>query len=424
MRGGPGRLAGAPRPAGWAVVWGGLLALLAVPWTAGGARAAGGLSPEATLGRQLFFDPGLSASGRQSCASCHDPANHYASANALPVQMGGADLDRPGLRAVPTLTYGDEDPDFSPSLDNPDESASGPGGGYDWDGRMGSVAAQSVSPLTTPFEMANSDVAAVRARVQNNPAYARTFTAIFGAGVFATPDRLVHAMGAALAAFQHEDVSFHPYSSKYDDYTRGLASLTAQEQRGMALFNDADRANCASCHTAGQGPGRDGATSVGQFTDFFFKDIGVPDNPAVRKADVGRYDLGLCGPLRTDLTPARDPANRAYCGLFRTPTLRNVASRHVFFHNGSLKSLREVVAFYLTRDIDPDRWYGSQRAALPYDGLPPDLRQNVDREDMPFATQKRGGKPILSQREVDDLVAFLKTLTDGYRIPSKSPRGS
>ncbi|GAA4504675.1 cytochrome-c peroxidase [Gluconacetobacter tumulicola] len=418
MAGGRGRTGKASRSAGRIAGWCVLAILLSAPCGAGTVRAAGGLSPAALLGRQLFFDSGLSASGRQSCASCHDPANHYAPANARRVQMGGAALDRAGIRAVPTLTYRDENPDFSVSLENPDESASGPGGGYDWDGRMPSVAAQSASPLTTPFEMANPDLASVRARVRRNPDYVQTFTKLFGADIFATPDRLVQAMGTALAAFQHEDTSFHPYSSKYDFYTRGQATLSAQEQRGMALFNDADRANCASCHTAGQGPGRDGATSVGQFTDFFFKDIGVPANPDNAPAGHRGYDMGLCGPLRADLTLARDPANRAYCGLFMTPTLRNVASRHVFFHNGALKSLRDVVEFYVTRDTDPDRWYGRQDAALPYDGLPPDLRGNVDRADMPFAAQTRGGRPILSEREVDDLVAFLKTLTDGYRIPS------
>ncbi|WP_218064249.1 cytochrome-c peroxidase [Nguyenibacter vanlangensis] len=424
---------------GRAAVWVLAAALIPACWGASSpVMAAAPLSPVAQLGRQLFFDPGLSASGRQSCASCHDPANHYAPRNDLAVQMGGARLDTPGVRAVPTLTYRDEVPDFSATLENPDESASGPGGGYDWDGRMASVAIQSVSPLTTPFEMANPDIASVRARVRRNPDYVRQFTGLFGQDVFATPRQVVRAIGTALAAFQHEDSSFHPYTSKYDYYTRGLATLTPQEQRGMALFNDADRANCASCHTAGIGPGKDGSTSVGQFTDFFFKDIGVPDNPQVRPpAGMGRYDMGLCGPLRTDLAPARDAANRRYCGLFMTPTLRNVATRHVFFHNGVLKSLRDVVAFYVTRDTDPAHWYGRQPdirpdgtrpdgtrpgGALPYNGLPPDLRGNVDRDDMPFAAQKTGGQPILSEAEMDDLVAFLNTLTDGYKPATAQPK--
>ncbi|GBQ81832.1 cytochrome c peroxidase [Gluconacetobacter johannae DSM 13595] len=386
---------------------GGLMLAAALAAPAAG-RAVPALSPAARLGKALFYDPGLSASGRQSCASCHDPSNHFAPANDKAVQRGGARLDRPGIRAVPTLTYKDEAPEFSTQLENPDGSNSGPGGGHDWDGRMPSIAAQSVAPLITSFEMANPDKGAAVARIMRRGEYVRAFRAIFGDDVLSSVDRAFRAMGTALAAYQHEDPAFHPYSSKYDYYTRGLAALTPQEARGMALFNDADRANCASCHTAGEGPGKDGSTSVAQFTDFFFKDIGVPANRSVTYPAAGSYDMGLCGPARTDLT------NRHYCGLFMAPTLRNVATRKVFFHNGSLRSLRDVVEFYVTRDITPERWYHRDAAPLPYDGLPPDLRTQVDREDMPFAGQGPNARPILNEQEVTDLVAFLETLTDGY----------
>lgn len=336
-----------------------------------------------------------------SCASCHSPANHYAPVNGLAIQLGGRALDRPGVRAVPSLAYADQVPDFNVALANPDGSASGPGGGLDWDGRAASLSAQSVLPLVSDFEMANPSMEAVVARIAGRPAYASALRAAFGPGVFDVTARAEAAIGASFEAYIREDRSFHPYSSKYDAFTRGLATLTAQEQRGMTLFNDADRANCASCHTAGEGPGRHGEVSSGQFTDYFLRNIGAP--PARNAA----ADEGLCGPLRTDLTPRKDPRNSAYCGLFMTSGLRNVSTRHVFFHDGSIHSLRDAVEFYNTRDTDPDRWYRDAP-------LPEAVAANVDHTDMPFANQQRGGTPLLSKQDIDDLLAFLQTLTDGY----------
>jgi len=385
--------------------------LIAAVCLMGPCSARAGLSPKAELGRSLFVDPVLSASGTMSCASCHDPANHYAPSNGLAVQMGGSGQHRPGLRAVPTLTYKDEVPDFSLTLENPDGSQSAPGGGHDWDGRERTIASQSLVPLLQVFEMANPTRASVVAKIAGQARYAQAFRAAFGAHVFDHVDDGFLAIGAALEAYQHEDASFHPYTSKYDFYTRGLATFSPAELRGMALFNDPERANCASCHTAGQGPGRDGGFSAGQFTDFFFRALAVPRNPAINYTQVGGYDLGVCGPLRVDLKPGAAPGNATLCGLFMTPTLRNVATRYVFFHNGRFTRLRDAVAFYFTRDSDPARWYGH---AGPYDDLPEQYRVNVDHADMPFAGQKPGARPVVSDQDIDDIVAFLNTLTDGY----------
>jgi len=378
------------------------------------ARAA--LSPQAELGHSLFFDPILSGSQKMSCASCHDPANHYAPSNTLAVQTGGRNLDQPGIRAVPTLTYKDEVPNFSLTLENPDGSQSAPGGGHDWDGRERDVAAQSLVPLLQTFEMANLSVDDVVTKIEHSPLYRERFQTVFGKRVFDHPRDAFIAVGAALQAYQHEDPSFHPYTSKYDYYTRGLAVLTPAEQRGMALFNDAERANCAACHTAGQGPGRDGGLSAGQFTDFFFRALGVPRNSTIDYSRFGGFDLGLCGPLRRDLMPQTGGENSAYCGLFMTPTLRNVATRKVFFHNGRFTSLRDAVEFYFTRDTDPAHWYGAVGSSSPYDDLPERYRSNVDHDDRPFTQQKPGGKSALSEAEIDDIVVFLKTLTDGYDV--------
>ena len=118
-------------------------------------------------------------------------------------------------------------------------------------------------------------------------------------------------------------------------------------------------------------------------------------------------DLGLCRSGRPGL--ADDPS---FCGRFRTPTLRNVALRASFFHNGSVHSLRDAVAFYATRDTDPARWYsrnadGSVRV---YDDLPADMAAFVNRE-VPFVPRP-DGRPRLDDRDIDDIVAFLEALTD------------
>ncbi|WP_211682851.1 cytochrome-c peroxidase [Neokomagataea anthophila] len=362
------------------------------------------LSPQASLGRDLFTNTGLSASGRQSCASCHDPKNHYAPSNDLAVALGGPTLRQRGLRAVPSLTYKNEIPDFAIDLANPDGSASAPGGGHDWDGRMPSIEAQSVMPLLSPYEMANINATAFAARVHSQADLFVRFQHVFGKAAVASPDNLLKATGIALGAYQHEDISFHPYDSKYDQYVNGKINLTPAEKHGMALFNDAGKANCSSCHTAGVGPGLHNGTSVSQFSDFFFRNIGVPTMP--QDAFFPYPDEGLCGPLRTDFLPAHNSSNAHYCGMFMTPSLRNTATRHRFFHNGSVRTLRDVVIFYATRDTDPSRWYGKN--SHPQNAI------TVDREDMPFATQKLGAPPTLSDKEINDIISFLKTLTDGY----------
>src|SRR5471032_566129 len=172
--------------------------------------------------------------------------------------------------------------------------------------------------------------------------------------------------------------------------------------RGLLVFNDAAKGNCALCHPSA--PKR-GASP--QFTDEGFIALGVPRNDAIpANASPGYADLGLCGPLRTDF---RDHAE--YCGLFRTPSLRNVALRPVFFHNGVYRHLDEAVRFYAQRDTHPERFYsrGKDGKVRKYDDLPAKYQANVNHEQ-PFGG-KPGGKPAMTDAEVADVVAFLKTLT-------------
>jgi cytochrome c peroxidase len=361
------------------------------------------------IGRALFFDPKLSASGALACASCHDPAHAFASPNARAVQRGGADRGQPGVRAVPSLMYEQNMPPFTEHFFDADEEDDGidqgPAGGTLWDGRSESAHEQAREPLLSEFEMANSSADDVVVKAERAP-YAAEFRRAFGASVFDDRARAFKAMLLALETFEESPADFYPYSSRYDAYLRGTASLSAAEQRGLAAFNDPARGNCARCHPSAM---REGAFP--QFTDFGFAALGAPRNPAIpANADQRYYDLGLCGPLRKDL------AGRAeYCGLFRTPTVRNAARKRVFMHNGVFRTLEDVVRFYAERDTAPEKWYprDANGAAKKFDDLPKKYRGNVDHAP-PFG-EYPGERPRLNDADVRDIVAFLNALSDGYQ---------
>jgi cytochrome c peroxidase len=105
-----------------------------------------------------------------------------------------------------------------------------------------------------------------------------------------------------------------------------------------------------------------------------------------------------------------------YCGMFLTPSLRNTATRHAFFHNGVFHSLGQVLDFYVNRDLHPERFYPRDAAGrvIRYDDLPARYRGNVDRIDAPL-NRRPGDRPALTRAQIRDVIAFLNTLTDGYR---------
>jgi len=366
-----------------------------------------GAAELADLGRALFSDRALSSSGRLACASCHDPAHAYGPANRLAVQLGGADMAQPGLRAVPSLTYRQQLGPFnehSGETDGDDSADLGPASGRDWDGRAASAHEQAAGPLLSPFEMGNADPAAAVARLAQSPSADR-FRSTFGAGIFDAPDLAWNGLLLALEVFQQLPADFYPYNSKYDAFLRGKAKLDEHELRGMALFNDAAKGNCAQCHPSGIKRG-----AFPQFTDDGYAALAIPRNAAIpANANAEYYDLGLCGPLRDDLKEHAD-----YCGMFRVPSLRNVALRQSFFHNGAFHNLRDAVRFYAQRDAYPDRLYSHDRAGKTrrYDDVPDPYRANVNNES-PFNRQ-HPGKPSLTDGEIAAIVAFLGTLTDGY----------
>jgi cytochrome c peroxidase len=383
----------------WAAV---LCAIVCVgPLSAGGAE----LSSQAQLGKRLFFDPRLSASGAMSCATCHDPAYAYAAPPAAAVVMrGGARLDQPGLRTVPSLRYLSETPRFARHayIDSGAEREDvGPAGGFMMDGRADDLREQALLPLLNPQEMANSGVGDLARRLRRT-GYANEFQRVFGTAA-ADARGLADEAAAALERFELEDPSFHPYKSRYDQYLQGVASLSADEIQGLRLFIDPAKGNCADCHTITTGPrGR-----APDFTDYSFHALGVPRNSAIpANRDPDYFDLGLCGPLRSDMRA------QEYCGLFKTPTLRNTARRRYFFHNGRFTNLLDVLHFYVGRDLDPGRWYPSIGGKLnKFDDLPTAYRGNVEVSDAPL-DRRSGDAPALNDIEIRQLIAFLGTLND------------
>lgn len=367
------------------------------------------------LGRKIFFDPGLSASGKQACASCHNPAHAYGPANAMPVQKGGPALKDTGFRNTPALRYLHAPFAFTEQhIDLLDGNGQppGPAGGRTWDGRVNPAREQALMPLLDAKEMANKNLSEVVARLRKAP-YAQEFDALLsppGTHILDDEEGTISWLTSAIEFFEQSVEDFHPFTSKYDAYLRGRVQLTESEKRGVRLFTNKDKGNCAACHpVTGVSP----TMPFPRFTDFEYAALGVPRNRAIpANRDPAFFDLGLCGPLRHDLSD-----KPAYCGKFRAPTLRNVALRRSYFHNGVFHSLRQVLDFYVTRDIHPERWYGKDKhgRVIPYDDLPQAYRANVN-QDVPFKPLPHG-QPRLNAREIRDLEAFLRTLTDGYVPP-------
>ena len=395
------------------------------------------LSALAQTGRQIFYDRSLSASGRQSCASCHSPARAYGPPNGGLLQPGGAGLAMQGLRPPPSLAYLYRQEPFAigPALDDDAPPPPSPGahstqasprankvagagaatpapvprGGLFWDGRADTLMDQAAGPLMNPAEMANADFHAVVRKLALTR-YRDAFKPLFGEAILTNPDLLFAEAMSAVARYQIEDPSFHRFDSKYDHWLEGKARLTRSEMRGLRLFNDPAKGNCAACHVSQ--PGRDGLPPL--FTDTEYEALAVPRNPSVpANRDPHFFDLGLCGPIRRDLA-----RQTRFCGMFLTPTLRNAARRGVYFHNGVYHTLRQVLDFYNLRDVVPGRIYPR---GVP-DDLPRRYRDNIDTADAPFG-RRAGGAPPLSDAEIGDIIAFLGTLDDGYGV-QKSLRSS
>ncbi|WP_412771047.1 cytochrome-c peroxidase [Ralstonia solanacearum] len=422
-RGGDGAAVRRAMPAVWRMA-GGLACAAIVTACGGGDSSAGGagsaaatttLSPMAQVGKAIFFDPALSASGKQSCASCHDPARAFTDPNNLAVSIGGPNADLPGLRNAPSLNYASYTPNFQV------DGAGTASGGFFRDGRSASLMDQAQQPFTNAFEMANASADDVLKSLLTRP-YIDRFTAVFTQAAVQDSTTAMQSIGRSLAAYQSEDPGFHTFDSKYDAYLAGRVTLTDSEMRGLVLFNNPTKGNCNACHVSS----RTGGTPA-LFTDFTYDNVGIPRNwslaanqegttlPYVPKngAALGApnysyYDLGICGPLRTDFR-----VGGPTCGQFKVPTLRNIALTPPYFHNGVFQTLDQVVAWYVTRDTDPGRWYVKADGTpdVPYNDLPVAFDANVNVSEVPY---NPATAPSMTSQEMSDLVHFLCTLTDGF----------
>jgi cytochrome c peroxidase len=367
-----------------------LLSPLLVPLPAPAADEA------AALGRLLFFDAGLSEPAGQSCASCHAPARAFTDPDTSRPTSKGVDPRRFGNRNSPTAMY----MAFSPAF-HFDEKEGHYVGGQFWDGRAATLEEQAKAPFLDPLEMANPDKRAVVQKVRR-AAYAGLFEQVYGKGALDDVDRAFERIAAALAAYERGP-ELRPFNSKYDAWLAGKAKLSKQELRGLKLYEDEKKGNCAACHPSRRGP--KGEPPL--FTDFTYDNLGVPrhpDNPfygqdKAHNPDGARFvDRGLGAAVKQ---PAED-------GKFKVPTLRNIARTAPYMHNGYFTTLRGVVAFYNDRDArkrcpqELPEAEANRRKCWPA----PEVAANVNTEEL--------GRLGLTGREVDDIVAFLRTLDDGY----------
>jgi cytochrome c peroxidase len=364
------------------------------------------------LGRAIFFDESLSTPPGTSCASCHDPRRAFSGNHGSTV--GVAAGSRPGhfaRRNTPSVLYVKYVPAFHLAFEDDDDVNEAPFGGLSWNGRADSVAEFSRLPLFDANEM-NSGSEADLARKLRAAEYAGALATEFPKALDA-PASAVRAVGDALQAYLTSD-AMNPFTSRFDDYMRGTGMLSELEMRGLLAFKSPEKGACVACHRFVEKSMR---TERSLFTDFGYDAVAVPRNrdiPANR--DPAYSDLGLCERKPTTVpSPAAATATATatqWCGSFRTPSLRNVAVRERFMHNGEFTKLRDVVEFYATRSTTPSRWYPP---GAKFDDVPPKYRGNVNVTSLPY-NRPEGAKPALDDADIDAIVAFLGTLTDAeYR---------
>ena len=360
-------------------------------------RALPQLSAVEALGQKLFNDINLSEPAGMSCATCHASNRAFTgpgNAAVAPGILSGTF----GFRNVPTAAYTMFSPVFTIDAD-------GPVGGQFLDGRAANLAEQAKGPFLNPNEMANTNTEMVIDKIRS-AAYVNEFIQVWGADILNDPQGAYERVAASIAAFE-KTAQFHRFDSKYDFYLAGKVSLTDQEQRGLALFNDPTKGNCAACHPSSRGA--DGSPPL--FTDFSYDNLGVPRNAAIpANADPAFFDLGLGGPNRSDI------ADTSLYGKFKVPTLRNLALTAPYMHNGFFLTMRDVVNFYATRDTDPWSWYPINQK---FNDLPVQYQTNVNRKEIPM-NRNPGDLPALNPQDIDDIVAFLNTLTDGFNLGTGS----
>ena len=415
------------------------------------------------LGKMIFFDPNLSANGTQSCATCHAPEAGFtgpdSAVNAAGAVYMGAIPSHFGNRKPPTSAYAGDSPVF-----HFDEVEGGWFGGMFWDGRAtGAIlgdplAEQAQGPFLNPLEQAIPQVQVLCVKVKKS-SYAGLFEEVWGAGSLdcaKNVEGVYERIGRSVAAYEHSEEA-NPFTSKFDlfwdnataagkevtmikcgtggggmggaqgcpgggtDPYRWTAfrnlGLNDTELQGLAVFNDPNRADCASCHTLEPGP-----NGYPLFTDFGYDNIGVPKNPenpfysmpeAWNPDGKDWVDYGLGGYLKS--AGYGPDVYEPEMGKVKVPTLRNVDLRpsadfvKAYGHNGYFKSLEDIVFFYHWRAMMDNGGCmgGGGGGGMGCEGMagmfpPPEVDQN------------RTPLGMFPRPQVDNIVAFLKTLSDGY----------
>ena len=385
---------------------------LSIVFLLGAAAARGALTPEELLGKFLFYDK-ISAPDSMSCAECHAPETGFTGPvpgiNKHGAVYHGAVPQRFGNRKPPSSAYATLSPIF-----HYDAAAGQFVGGNFWDGRatgeyLGNPAAdQALGPFLNPVEQNNPSMQAVLEQIAKSK-YAALWEQVWGEPIqYDTPEHITlnyARVGLTISVYE-DSAEVNQFSSKYDYYLQGRAQLTAQEQWGLELFNG--KGNCAACHLSEPGPG--GQSPL--FTDFTFDNVGTPKNPQNPFYDMDTVYLADGSPINPQGASWIDPGLGGFLetvpkwasfaaenyGKHKVPTLRNVDKRpgngfpKAYTHNGVFKSLEEVVHFYNTRDIG--------------DWPPPEVSENMNVDEL--------GDLGLTAQEEAAIVAFLRTLSDGY----------
>ena len=364
-----------------------------------------------TLGKLIFFDENLSLNSNQSCATCHAPEAGWTGPTSFINEHGavyeGSIPGAFGDRKPPSSAYATQSP-----ILHVDKKGVFVGGNF-WDGRatgerLGSPAAeQALGPFLNPMEQALGSAADVVAGVCAS-SYAGLFRDVWDVDPCAPADvnQAYDYIGYSIAAYEASP-EVNAFTAKYDWSMQGKAKLTQLERRGFALFQG--KGKCSKCHVS---EGR-----MPLFTDYTYDNLGIPKNPEnpVYLSNPGFIDPGLGGYLatRSDYEDYAD-ANK---GKHKVPTLRNVDLRpspdviKAYGHNGYFKTLEGIVHFYNTRDVLPN---------CPGDGTPYTEAQALDAKCWPAPEVEANlntrelGNLGLSADEEAAIVAFLKTLSDGY----------
>jgi cytochrome c peroxidase len=247
------------------------------------------------LGRRLYYDPQLSVDSTVSCASCHAPEFAFSDNHQFSVGVGG----KLGARKAPTVIN---------SAYNPLQF---------WDGRAPSLEEQAKGPIANPVEMAHTLAGAVQ-RLQADPQYPALFKAAWG-----TDQITMDMVAKSIASFERTIVAG---DSPFDRFFYGHDSkaLSFAAQRGLKIFKAKNKGNCEVCHSIG----KDSAL----FTDGKFHNLGIGADTRGNLADLGRYNETK---VETDK------------GCFKTPSLRNLANRGPYMHDGTFRTVKDAFAHYI-----------------------------------------------------------------------------